>query len=89
MVESIMLNKAKDFAVEIVNVCKYIKETKRESVLTNHLRANQTHAHFLYQHNKGAHNMTCYLLRHGKDDDTLRGGWSDAPLTAEIIKLDF
>lgn len=33
--------------------------------------------------------MTCYLLRHGKDDDTLRGGWSDAPLTAEIIKLDF
>ncbi len=25
--------------------------------------------------------MKCYLVRHGKDDDTVRGGWSDAPLT--------
>lgn len=25
--------------------------------------------------------MICYLMRHGKDDETLRGGWSDAPLT--------
>ena len=32
-----MLEKAKDFAVEIVNLCKSIKETKRESVLTNPL----------------------------------------------------
>lgn len=37
MAESIMLEKAKDFAVNIVNLCKYIKETKRESVLTNQL----------------------------------------------------
>ena len=37
MAESIMLDKAKDFAVEIINVCKNIKETKRESVLTNQL----------------------------------------------------
>lgn len=29
--------------------------------------------------------MTCYLVRHGKDDDTVRGGWSDAPLTREGI----
>ena len=35
--ESIMLDKAKDFAVNIVNLCKHIKETKRESVLTNQL----------------------------------------------------
>ncbi len=27
--------------------------------------------------------MVCYLVRHGKDDDTVRGGWSDHPLTAE------
>lgn len=27
--------------------------------------------------------MLCYLMRHGKDDDTLRGGWSDQPLTEE------
>ena len=34
MAESIMLEKAKDFAVNIVNLCKHIKETKREAVLT-------------------------------------------------------
>ena len=32
-----MLEKAKDFAVEIINICNNIKETKRESVLTNQL----------------------------------------------------
>ena len=37
MSESIMLEKAKDFAVNIVNLCKHIKETKRETVLTNQL----------------------------------------------------
>ena len=26
--------------------------------------------------------MLCYLVRHGKDDDTVRGGWSDHGLTA-------
>lgn len=25
--------------------------------------------------------MICYVVRHGKDDDTVRGGWSAAPLT--------
>lgn len=25
--------------------------------------------------------MICYLVRHGKDDDTVRGGWSGLPLT--------
>ena len=29
--------------------------------------------------------MTIYLIRHGKDDDTMRGGWSNTPLTAEGI----
>lgn len=37
MAESIMLERAKDFAVETVNLCKSIKETHRESVLTNQL----------------------------------------------------
>ena len=31
MAESIMLEKAKDFAVNIVNLCRHIKETKRET----------------------------------------------------------
>lgn len=29
--------------------------------------------------------MICYLIRHGKDDDSLRGGWSDSPLTKEGV----
>ena len=37
MAESVMLEKAKDFAVEIVNTCNAIKETKREFVLTKQL----------------------------------------------------
>ena len=27
--------------------------------------------------------MICILIRHGKDDDTVRGGWSGQPLTDE------
>ena len=27
--------------------------------------------------------MICYLVRHGKDDGTVRGGWSGQPLTEE------
>ncbi len=42
MAESIMLEKAKDFAVEIVLLCKNIKENKRESVLTNQLLRSGT-----------------------------------------------
>ena len=29
--------------------------------------------------------MTCYLIRHGRDDDSVRGGWSSSPLTDEGI----
>lgn len=37
MSESIMLEKAKDFAVEIVIICRQIKKEHRETVLTNQL----------------------------------------------------
>ncbi len=30
--------------------------------------------------------MKCYLVRHGKDDDTVRGGWSASPLTEEGVR---
>lgn len=33
MAESIMLDKAKDFAVDIVKTCKTIKEDKKESII--------------------------------------------------------
>lgn len=42
MSDSIMLDKAKDFAVDIVNLCKEIKTTQRESVLTNQLLRSGT-----------------------------------------------
>lgn len=29
--------------------------------------------------------MMCYLVRHGQDDSTVRGGWSSALLTAEGV----
>ncbi len=29
--------------------------------------------------------MICYIIRHGKDDDSVRGGWSDSSLTNEGI----
>ena len=37
-----MLNKAKDFAVETINICKMIKMEKKESVLTNQLLRSAT-----------------------------------------------
>ena len=30
--------------------------------------------------------MICYLIRHGKDDDTIRGGWSQHSLSTEGIQ---
>lgn len=42
MAESIMLEKAKDFAVEVVELCKSIKSEKKESVLTNQLLRSGT-----------------------------------------------
>ncbi|MBQ2809747.1 MAG: four helix bundle protein [Clostridia bacterium] len=37
MANSIMLDKAKALAISIVKICRSIKETKKESVLTNQL----------------------------------------------------
>ena len=42
MAESVMLNKAKDFAVVIVSVCRNIKTTQKETVLTNQLLRSGT-----------------------------------------------
>ncbi|MBQ9120989.1 MAG: histidine phosphatase family protein [Clostridia bacterium] len=30
--------------------------------------------------------MVCYLVRHGKDDGSVRGGWSSSPLTEEGVQ---
>ena len=40
--DRIMLEKAKDFAVEIIRLCNKIRETKREIIITNQLLRSGT-----------------------------------------------
>ncbi len=63
MAESIMLDKAKDFAVEIINVCKIIKETKRESVLTNQLMRSGTSIGANIHESKYAHGTADFIAK--------------------------
>ena len=63
MAESIMLEKAKDFAVNIVNLCKYIKETKRESILTNQLLRSGTSIGANIHESKYAHGTADFFDR--------------------------
>ena len=37
MVDSPLIAKSKEFALHIIKVCNYVKQTKKESVLTNQL----------------------------------------------------
>ena len=63
MAESIMLKKAKDFAVEIINMCKNIKETKRESVLTNQLMRSGTSIGANIHESKYAHGTADFIAK--------------------------
>lgn len=63
MAESIMLEKSKDFAVNIVNLCKYIKETKRESVLTNQLLRSGTSIGANIHESKYAHGTADFIAK--------------------------
>ena len=63
MAESIMLDKAKDFAVEIVNLCKIIKETKKESVLTNQLLRSGTSVGANIHESKYAHGTADFIAK--------------------------
>ena len=63
MAESIMLDKAKDFAVEIINMCKSIKETKRESVLTNQLIRSGTSIGANIHESKYAHGTADFIAK--------------------------
>ena len=63
MAESIMLDKAKDFAVEIINVCKIIKETKRESVLTNQLMRSGSSIGANIHESKYAHGTADFIAK--------------------------
>ena len=63
MAESIMLDKAKDFAVEIINMCKNIKETKRDSVLTNQLMRSGTSIGANIHESKYAHGTADFISK--------------------------
>lgn len=63
MAESIMLDKAKDFAVEIINLCKSIKEIKRESVITNQLMRSGTSIGANIHESKYAHGTADFISK--------------------------
>ncbi len=63
MAESIMLDKAKDFAVEIINLCKSIKETKKESVITNQLIRSGTSIGANIHESKYAHGTADFISK--------------------------
>ena len=63
MAESIMLDKAKDFAVDIINTCKTIKETKRESVITNQLMRSGTSIGANIHESKYAHGIADFIAK--------------------------
>ena len=63
MAESVMLEKAKDFAVEIINMCKNIKETKRESVMTNQLMRSGTSVGANIHESKYAHGTADFVSK--------------------------
>lgn len=63
MSESIMLNNAKDFAVEIVTICRNIKETKKESVLTNQLLRSGTSIGANIHESKYAHGTADFIAK--------------------------
>ena len=63
MAEGIMLDKAKDFAVNIINLCKHIKGTKRESVLTNQLLRSGTSIGANIHESKYAHGTADFIAK--------------------------
>ncbi|MBR6531000.1 MAG: four helix bundle protein [Clostridia bacterium] len=63
MAESIMLEKSKDFAVDIVTICRQIKETKRESVLTNQLLRSATSVGANIHESKYAHGTADFIAK--------------------------
>ena len=63
MADSIMLEKAKDFAVQIVNTCKAIKTDKKESVMTNQLLRSGTSIGANIHESKYAHGTADFISK--------------------------
>lgn len=63
MSEGIMLETAKDFAVDIVNLCRTAKETRRESVMTNQLLRSGTSIGANIHESKYAHGTADFISK--------------------------
>ena len=63
MSDSIMLDKAKDFAVDIVNLCRTVKTDKKESVLTNQLLRSGTSIGANIHESKYAHGTADFISK--------------------------
>lgn len=63
MSDSVMLDRAKEFAVEIVNVCNAIKQTKRESALTGQLLRSGTSIGANIHESKYAHGTADFIAK--------------------------
>ena len=63
MAESIMLDNAKDFAVEIINMCNTIKKNQKESVMTNQLMRSGTSIGANIHESKYAHGTADFISK--------------------------
>ena len=63
MAESVMLERATDFAVSIVKLCKELKETKKESVLTGQLVRSGTSIGANIYESKYAHSPADFIAK--------------------------
>ena len=63
MSKSVMLDRAKDFAVDVVELCRNIKETKRETVLTNQLLRAGTSIGANIHESKYAHSTADFVAK--------------------------
>ena len=63
MKENKLVELSKKFAVEIINMCKDIKETKRESVLTNQLMRSGTSIGANIHESKYAHGTADFISK--------------------------
>lgn len=63
MTESVMLEKSKEFAIDIVNLCKEIKEMEKEYTLTNQLLRSGTSIGANIHESKYAHSTADFISK--------------------------
>ncbi len=79
MVDSPLITKSKEFALQIIRVCNYVKQNRKESVLTNQLLRSGTSVganirEAFYGHGRQTLLLSCKLLL--KSVQKVNTGWS-------------